>query len=348
MLIRVFSVRPVTAMVELLRTVGTVEVYDPMKWAPSYPADIHIHVDFTLRLAVPWAGLNVVVADEPVAGLMTVPDITAETMARILATPLAPPALPLTTDAAKVAKPKVGIITLTRNRKAWWPNMLQNVVKQNWPADRMEWIIVDDSDEDQRLVTEVEAFMEKSPGIMIRYVELAPRSIGFKRNVAVEAAGEDVSVFVVMDDDDHYPANSVATRVAWLGRDLPEEVPQSQIGFCTVLPVYDLTRYISAMSVADIVEDVGARMSEASLIFTRGAWKERPFPDVGMAEGAGFVGGREAVTVEYPPKDVIVSFIHTGNTSSRRIPADQPPNGCHYGFSNEFFTYLHMIGGGKE
>ena len=40
--------------------------------------------------------------------------------------------------------------------------------------------------------------------------------IGEKRNKAISAAPAEASVFVMMDDDDHYPAGSVAGRVAWL------------------------------------------------------------------------------------------------------------------------------------
>jgi hypothetical protein len=66
-----------------------------------------------------------------------------------------------------------------------------------------------------------------------------------------------------------------------------------------------------------------------------------------MAEGLDFVEGREGVSVEMPSTGVIVSFIHTKNSSSRRVPKEEEPNGCHYGFSDEFFKYLHQIGGGQ-
>jgi hypothetical protein len=372
MYVRVFSVRPMEALdkyfnfmkAELKPSGWKVDYCDPMKWSPNdVVADINIHIDFPLRLGTPWARFNVFAADAVLtkdswirsdmdlvvtAMSLTDRDSATSTLRRIFtaaAKSKRPAALPL--DMNKDALPKVGIITLTRNRKDWWPNMLQNVVKQNWPVDRMEWIIVDDGDENQKLREEVDIFMEKSPGVMIRYVEMEkPRSIGAKRNAAVEQT-PNIDIFVVMDDDDHYPPNSIAKRVAWLNRALPEKVPQAQIGFCTVLPVYDLTRYISAMSVADIAQDPGERLSEATLIFTRAAWEARPFPDVSMAEGDGFVADREAVTVEIPPKEVIVSFIHARNTSFRRIPADQEPNGCHFGFSDEYFSYVHTIGSKK-
>ena len=115
-----------------------------------------------------------------------------------------------------------------------------------------------------------------------------------------------------------------------------------------MIPMYDLTRYISAMNVPELSHGPADRVSEATLVFTRDAWIARPFPDVSMGEGIQFILGREDCTVEMPPQDIIVSFIHSANTSSRRIPSDQEPNGCHYGFSDEFFKYVHHIGGGKK
>ena len=227
--------------------------------------------------------------------------------------------------------------------------MVQNVIKQKWHVSRMEWIIVDDGDEGQRLTEEVAEFMEMAPGMVVRYVEMtSPRSIGAKRNAAVEAAAAEVSIFVCMDDDDHYPPTSLAKRVAWCTRSLPEGKKQSQIVYCSVLPMYDLVRYISAVNVPELELGPAERVSEATLAFTREAWVARPFPDVSMAEGVGFLEGREASSVEIPPTGVIVSFIHTKNSSSRRIPGEQEPNGCHYGFPDEYFKYLHMVGGGKQ
>ena len=108
--------------------------------------------------------------------------------------------------------------------------------------------------------------------------------------------------------------------------------------------MYDLTRYISAMNVPELDIGPAERVSEATLIFTRDAWVARPFPDSNMAEGLEFVEGREEISVEMPPAGIIVSFIHTKNTSSRRIPKEEEPNGCHYGFSDEYFQYIHTTG----
>jgi hypothetical protein len=143
----------------------------------------------------------------------------------------------------------------------------------------------------------------------------------------------------MMDDDDHYPESSVATRVSWLtGRGAV---------YCSTLPMYDLRRYVSAINVPPQIESPAERVSEATLAFRREFWEARGFPDVGMAEGCGFLDGSGAErirqTAEIPPAGVIVSFIHGGNSSSRRVPAEQEPNGCHWGFSDEYFELVHRV-----
>ena len=58
--------------------------------------------------------------------------------------------------------------------------------------------------------------------------------------------------------------------------------------------------------------------------------------------------GREHKTAEISPQGVIVSFLHKGNSTSRRIPDQTEPNGCHYGFSDEYFSYLSEVSGATD
>jgi hypothetical protein len=97
------------------------------------------------------------------------------------------------------------------------------------------------------------------------------------------------------------------------------------------------------MNVAPLEQAIGPRVSEATLAFTRAFWTAKHFPDVSVGEGDEFVSGRVLETVEIPPSGVIVSFLHKGNSTSRRIPPEQEPNGCHFGLTDEFFRYIHSI-----
>jgi hypothetical protein len=86
------------------------------------------------------------------------------------------------------------------------------------------------------------------------------------------------------------------------------------------------------------------RVSEATLCFTRKFWEDRQFSDIQVAEGETFIQGREQACREVSPQEVIVSLVHSKNTSSRRIPEITDPNGCHFGFKEELFALVSEIG----
>ena len=113
--------------------------------------------------------------------------------------------------------------------------------------------------------------------------------------------------------------------------------------YCATIPLYDARKYISAVNVPPLTLAAEERVSEASLVFTKVFWQEKNFPASSMAEGESFVKGRVHETIEIPPDGVIVAIQHSANASSRRVPEEKEPNGCHYGFSDEYFSYLSTI-----
>ena len=82
------------------------------------------------------------------------------------------------------------------------------------------------------------------------------------------------------------------------------------------------------------------------MAYTKTFWEAGKFPDQQIAEGGGFVRGREEACRELSPQDVIVSLTHSKMTSSRKVPDMKEPNGCHYGFSDELFTLIEEIAQG--
>jgi glycosyltransferase involved in cell wall biosynthesis len=163
-----------------------------------------------------------------------------------------------------------------------------------------------------------------------------PMNIGEKRNLGVEKASHDV--LVMLDDDDVYPNNSLLTRVAMM---LAGPVPK-ECSFCTTIPCFDIHTKTSFMNVPPNTLGMADRVSEATLCFTRDFWRNRPFPEIGMAEGSAFIRGREHMCREVSPQDVIVSLTHKKTTSSRKAPTSES-NGCHYGFSDELYTLVSEI-----
>lgn len=224
--------------------------------------------------------------------------------------------------------PCVSILTLTHNRRVFMPLAKYLYLIQSYPESKLEWVIVDDGDDS------IEDCLFGIPNV--KYVRCENRlSIGQKRNLAVKNAMYDV--LVMMDDDDVYPNNSVLQRVAMM------LALQKQCGFCTTIPCYDITKFMSFMNAPPMHLSTGQRVSEATLVFTREFWNQKQFDDTQIAEGNTFVSGRESQCVVLSPQEIIVSLIHPGNTSSRKSPEGEP-NGCHYGFNEQLFAMVTQIG----
>jgi glycosyltransferase involved in cell wall biosynthesis len=243
--------------------------------------------------------------------------------------------------------PKVGVVTLTYNRPHWMKLAFENILKANWPQERLVWIVADDSRFDKRVDAKISKFMDENPKLTVEYVSIPKQMfIGAKRNRAIkQALGKytDIEYFVMMDDDDVYYPNSIRDRVAYL------QSCKKGAAYCSVLPMYDLNTYTSAINVPPLNLGPAKRCSEATLAFTTAFWSARGFTDkTSTAEGEGFLAGREDDTVEMSPQGIIVSLLHSQNTSSRRIRSSMNDmnmeNGCHYGFKDDFFVFVHELG----
>ena len=227
--------------------------------------------------------------------------------------------------------PDVSILTITRDRRVFMPLAKYSYMIQSYPEDKLEWVIVDDGEDP------IEDTLIGVPNV--KYVKCAPgMTISQKRNLAVKNAMYDI--MVNLDDDDVYPNNSVLQRVAMLLKE-----PVAQCGFCTTIPCYDITKFSSFMNVPPMTLPMSERVSEATLVFTRKFWEEGGFDEkIHIGEGNAFIHGREQMCREISPQDVIVSLIHPKNTSSRKTPVLEEPNGCHYGFNEQLFAMVTQIG----
>jgi hypothetical protein len=236
--------------------------------------------------------------------------------------------------------PPISVITLVYNRPKFVENALINLLSTDYPRDKIEWVVVDDSDADQSASNRIVQFAEKfAPGV-VTYIPLnKKRSIGYKRNLACERAKH--NIFVVMDDDDHYPSTSFRRRVAYLLKGKQA----AGCAVCTTIAMYDLLKGTSAVNVPPYGLSLGERCSEATLTFTRAFWLEKGFPDISMAEGEGFLSGRISQVVEMPPQQIIVALNHRNNVGGRKIPDTEP--GCFWGFPRPLLEFLHGLVGIK-
>jgi hypothetical protein len=226
--------------------------------------------------------------------------------------------------------PSVTIVTPTRNRPEFIEICAGCVDSQCYPKYKLEWIILDDGKDT------CEEFVSHIP--YARHILMTDgKTIAQKRNLGAKLAKHEIIIH--MDDDDIYPPNSILFRVSMMLR------AKKQVAFCTTLPSYDISNYISFVNVPPMRLPQCMRVSEATMCYTKKFWEEKGFPDdVRIAEGEVFIKGREAQAIELSPQEIIVSLVHPKTTSSRRVPRGMEPNGCHFGFTEDLFTMLSKIG----
>jgi hypothetical protein len=238
------------------------------------------------------------------------------------------------------ACPPISIITLVHNRPKFIENCFINLLSSDYPRDKIEWVVVDDSDPTESASDKIIQFQQIFAPGMVTYVPMnKKRSIGHKRNMGIQNAKHDV--ILMMDDDDHYPSTSFRRRVAWLLKGKR----RYQCAVCTTIAMYDLQKGVSAVNVPPYSLSLAERCSEATLTFTRGFWLERSFTDTSMAEGEEFLKGRLADVVEMPPQQIIVAFTHGTNTGSRKMP--DAGNSCFWGFPRPYLEFIHDLVGVK-
>ena len=234
--------------------------------------------------------------------------------------------------------PSISVLTLTYNRRNFIELAFLNLLVTDYPKNKIQWVIVEDSDDPSlTALDKIKQFEERQPGIEITYVPMTKkRSIGYKRNKAVQAAKHDICVN--MDDDDVYPETSFRRRVSWL-----LAYPEVKVAGCTMIAMYDLQHGISAVNTPPWALKQCERVSEASFCFWKSYALEHPFPDQQQSEGEAFVPEDERF-MEIPPQQVLVALNHGKNTSGRII-AGRAQTGCFWGWDRKFITWLHGLVG---
>ena len=239
--------------------------------------------------------------------------------------------------------PPISIITLLHNRRRFVDLAFHNLLITDYPKDKIEWVVIEDSDiPEEQASDKVLKFAREAAPMSVSYIPLDKKNvpIGSLRNRAIKKAQHDIILF--MDDDDHYPSTSFRRRVAWLTK----HPWKPQAVCCSTIACYDLLKGTSAVNTPPWSLGLKERVSEATMCFYKSWWAEKPFPTISMAEGEGFVEGREHKVLELAPQQIIVAMSHGKNASSRRIPpgpSGQPS--CFWGFPKEFLVFLHKLAG---
>lgn len=101
-------------------------------------------------------------------------------------------------------EPFVSICTPTFNRRPFIPYTIKCIESQDYPKDKVEWIIIDDGSDP------IEDLVAHLP--YVKYFKYDKKmSLGKKRNLMHEKSKGDVLVY--FDDDDYYPPDRVSHSV---------------------------------------------------------------------------------------------------------------------------------------
>ena len=100
--------------------------------------------------------------------------------------------------------PLVSVCTPTFNRRPFFPNTIKCFLHQDYPLERMEWIIIDDgSDPIRELVEDIP---------QVKYFYYSEKMhLGKKRNLMHQKCSGEIIIY--MDDDDFYPPQRVPHAV---------------------------------------------------------------------------------------------------------------------------------------
>ena len=235
--------------------------------------------------------------------------------------------------------PPISIITLLHNRRKFVDLCFHNLMITDYPKDKIEWLVIEDSDDvNEQAADKILKFAHTCSPMNVSYIPLEKKNvpIGAMRNRAIKKAQNEIILF--MDDDDHYPPTSFSRRVAWLVKH--PWVPEAVV--CSTIACYDLIHGTSAVNTPPWSLPLKQRISEATLTFKKSWWEKNKFPKVNMAEGEGFLEGREHEVLELQPQQIIVAMTHGKNVSSRRVPPSGNPS-CFWGFPKEFLIFLHRL-----
>lgn len=208
-------------------------------------------------------------------------------------------------------KPIVSVCTPTFNRRPFIPIMLECFRNQDYPKDRIEWIIVDDgTDKIKDLLDEAKDLKQN-----IKYFEVDKKmALGAKRNyMHSKATG---SIIVYMDDDDYYPPERISHAV--------ETLMTNKDALCAgSSEIYVYFKHIKKMMQCGPYAATHA--TAGTFAFRAELLKQTRYEDhAALAEEKAFLKNYTIPFVQLDPMKTILVFSHEHNTFDKRKMLDTP------------------------
>jgi glycosyltransferase involved in cell wall biosynthesis len=201
------------------------------------------------------------------------------------------------------ALPFVSICTPTFNRRPFIKTMFECFKNQDYPKNRMEWIIVDDGTD------KVKDLIEASNIPQIRYFEIDKKiTLGAKRNYMHKHIKG--SIVVYMDDDDYYPPERVSHAV--------EMLQKNEKALCA--GASEIYLYFKTMGKMIQAGPYGPNHATAgTFAFKTELLKDTKYnDDASLAEERAFLKDYTVPFVQLDPLKTILVFSHEHNTFDKR------------------------------
>lgn len=202
--------------------------------------------------------------------------------------------------------PFVSILTPTANRRPFISQLLRNFRRQDYPASRMELLVLDDGEDS------VADLLLGQPGV--RYIRHDVRMpLGHKRNLLAQEARGDILVH--MDDDDYYPPRRVSDAVARLMRS------EALIAGSSLMYVYDCAR--------NKVFQMGPfgpnHATNGTFAYKRAYLAENRFDDAAIIrDEALFTRDFTQTMVQLDARSAILCIAHAHNTYTKHLTVEAP------------------------
>lgn len=209
----------------------------------------------------------------------------------------------------KPTHPLVSVCTPTFNRRPFIENMFRCFKNQNYPKDRIEWIIVDDGTD------KIKDLIDKSAIPQIKYFPIQDKmTLGAKRNFMHKQTKG--SIIVYMDDDDYYPPERISHAV--------EKLQGDKNALCAgSSEIYIYFKGLGRMVQCGPYNPNHA--TAGTFAFKSELLKQTQYEDhAAIAEERAFLKGYTIPFVQLDPLKTILVFSHEHNTFDKRKMLDNP------------------------
>lgn len=206
--------------------------------------------------------------------------------------------------------PFVSVCTPTFNRRPFIKTAIECYKHQDYPHDRMEWIIVDDGTD------LIEDLVKDVPGVKYYKYEGEKMPLGKKRNIMHQKSKGDIIVY--QDDDDYYPKDRVSHAVETLTKSkhaLAAGASEIYIWFKHIQQMYQFGPYSPTHATA------------GTFAFKRELLENSAYDDTAcLAEERKFLKDYTVPFVQLNPLKTILVFSHEHNTFDKRKLLEGTPN----------------------